>query len=64
MDDPVELAELNNLEQRNDRAKPKYHHLYEGIYLPVLWDSAPSTQSPLVIAYRNGAYYAVIVSDG
>jgi len=63
MDDPTEMAELSNLDQRNDRAKLKYHHLYEGIYLPVLWDSPPATQSPLVIAYRNGAYYAVIVSD-
>uniref|UniRef100_A0A915DN82 RanBP2-type domain-containing protein n=1 Tax=Ditylenchus dipsaci TaxID=166011 RepID=A0A915DN82_9BILA len=77
MNDPVEiLQELDKSMESMDRQQKaellkqqhqpvkKQFHICEGIYLPVLWSSPPISRSPLVIAFRNGVFNAVIVSDG
>lgn len=48
----------------NEKSCQNSSHACEGIYLPVLWNSPPISRSPLIIAYNNGLFYGVIVSDG
>lgn len=58
--DELDILEINTTEKRRQH----FNHSCEGIYLPVFWGSHPVSRSPLVLAFHNGLYYAVIVSDG
>lgn len=67
MCNPIDLEDLVILENElTARQKFRYqrNHFFEGIYLPILWASPPVTRSPLILAFRNGLFYSVIVSDG
>ncbi|KAI1726113.1 ubiquitin thioesterase ZRANB1 [Ditylenchus destructor] len=70
MNEPIDLEQLEqpyeHRKQETNHAKSQrkqFSHICEGIYLPVLWGSQPISRSPLVVAFRNGLFYAVIVSD-
>lgn len=59
----AETIETPQQQEKNQRQNGQ--HIYEGIYLPLLWahHSAPISRSPLLLTYRNGQFQAVIVSD-
>jgi len=63
MDDPLDVEELEKLEMKLEKPRQQFSHMCEGIYLPLLWGSQPVSRSPLVLAFRNGIFHAVIVSD-
>lgn len=65
--DPIDIEDLEILDLKPQKKRQCLNHIFEGIYLPIFWGSVPVlpvTQSPLVIAFRNGLFNAVIVSDG
>lgn len=59
-----DLKIINNDLMERQKPRIQKNHIFEGIYLPVLWASPPVTRSPLILTFRNGLFYAVVVSDG
>lgn len=65
MMNPLSVADLETIEiEKSEKPREYSNNSCEGIYLPVLWGSPPISRSPLIIAFHNGLFYAVIVSDG